>query len=211
MTGVQTCALPISLSFSDKTFLMLYDMIPERVEEYIFLPYLEKLFDECGGEDGYWTYLVHHVGNVHSRCRGILRDQYYVVRGKRSFIGTFIARFPAHSKSVKTSVSFPHYKEFVSRELEIYTGSDGEEYAIPLEYSMIHMPEGFIKTNKMTYEYHFNMSKVAENKTKYPKLISIFESDVFQPYVDYMALKAYYEKLTASIYGDESDSLDFLE
>ncbi len=35
---------------ADKTFDMLYDMIPEKVEEYIFLPYLQKLFDECDND-----------------------------------------------------------------------------------------------------------------------------------------------------------------
>ena len=43
--------------FGDQTFGMLYDMIPEKVEEYIFQPFLEKLFQECDQEDGYWTFL----------------------------------------------------------------------------------------------------------------------------------------------------------
>ena len=34
-------------SYSDKTFDMLYDMIPEKVERFIFLPYLKQLLTEC--------------------------------------------------------------------------------------------------------------------------------------------------------------------
>lgn len=47
-------------SYSDKTFDMLYDMIPEKVERFIFLPFLEKLISDCGkvdeGEE-YWEFL----------------------------------------------------------------------------------------------------------------------------------------------------------
>lgn len=43
---------------TDKTFEMLYDMIPEKVEEYIFLPYLDDLFKKCDSEKGYWTFLL---------------------------------------------------------------------------------------------------------------------------------------------------------
>ena len=48
-------------SNSDKTFSMLYDMIPDKVEEYIFLPYLQKVFDKCSGPNGYWQYLTKYV------------------------------------------------------------------------------------------------------------------------------------------------------
>ena len=34
----------------DKTFSMLHDMIPDKVEEYIFLPFIKKLVDECEKE-----------------------------------------------------------------------------------------------------------------------------------------------------------------
>ena len=47
-------------SYSDKTFGMLYDMIPEKVERYIFLPFLEEMFTECsvaGTAEEYWTFL----------------------------------------------------------------------------------------------------------------------------------------------------------
>ena len=45
---------------------------------------------------------------------------------------------------------------------------------------------------------------------KYPDLVAVFESEQFQPYVDFMAMKTYYEKLTAHINEGEDDSLDFL-
>jgi len=199
-----------TISFSDKTFHMLYDMIPEKVEEYIFLPYLKKLFDECSGEDGYWTYLAHHIKDIHSSRRVGLRNRLYMYPGSESFIGEFITRFPAHGKVVRDSIEFPYYKEFVSEEYDIYTDPDGEEHAMPTGYGEGHVPKRLTKTDKKAYEYHFNLVKLAKARDKYPDLVAVFESDQFQPYVDFMAMKTYYEKLTANIDEGEDDSLDFL-
>ena len=49
-----------SRMYGDKTFNMLYDMISDKVEEYMFLPYLTKLYEHCDNEDGYWTFLERH-------------------------------------------------------------------------------------------------------------------------------------------------------
>lgn len=48
----------------DGTFNMLYDMITEKVEEFIFLPYLTHLFDKCDKLDGYWTFLAEMYPNI---------------------------------------------------------------------------------------------------------------------------------------------------
>ena len=50
----------ITFTDSDKTFDMLYDMIPERVERHIFLPYLNKVLNHCealGEIEEYWEFL----------------------------------------------------------------------------------------------------------------------------------------------------------
>ena len=46
-----------SRNYGDKTFLMLYDMIPTKIDEYIFVPFLSKFMDECNQNEGYWTFL----------------------------------------------------------------------------------------------------------------------------------------------------------
>lgn len=43
--------------YEDQTFIMLYDMIREKVEENILLPYLDRLYRECDKNDGYRTFL----------------------------------------------------------------------------------------------------------------------------------------------------------
>ncbi len=46
-----------SRNYADKTFPMLYDMISAKLDEYMFIPLLQKLFKDCDAEDGYWTFL----------------------------------------------------------------------------------------------------------------------------------------------------------
>ena len=43
--------------FGDRTFDMLYDMIPTRIDKYVFLPMLKLLWEKCDAEKGYWTFL----------------------------------------------------------------------------------------------------------------------------------------------------------
>ena len=42
---------------SDKAFNMLYDMIPDRVEKFIFVPFLEELLKEQNVSKGYWEFV----------------------------------------------------------------------------------------------------------------------------------------------------------
>jgi hypothetical protein len=42
--------------YGDNTFYMLYDMVTEKVEEYILFPFLSKLFEKCEQCNGYWTF-----------------------------------------------------------------------------------------------------------------------------------------------------------
>lgn len=46
-------------SYTDRTFDMLYDMIPEKIERFVFLPYLENLIFDCvqKEKDEYWEFL----------------------------------------------------------------------------------------------------------------------------------------------------------
>ena len=46
-------------SYTDRTFDMLYDMIPEKIERFVFLPFLESLINYCKkeGKEEYWEFL----------------------------------------------------------------------------------------------------------------------------------------------------------
>lgn len=80
---------------TDSTFGMLYDMITEKVEKKVFIPFLEDLFAKCDRKYGYWTFLEkvyptirYHVDNigedrVHQHPSSFLYDFISRVSGKR--------------------------------------------------------------------------------------------------------------------------------
>jgi hypothetical protein len=41
----------------DTTFSMLYDIMQDKVEAFIIVPFLERLIEKCDAGDGYWTFL----------------------------------------------------------------------------------------------------------------------------------------------------------
>ena len=70
-------------SKNDKTFQMLYDMIPKKVEKYIFVPYLEKLL-----EGDYWSFLQKAYGDDIYLDGGEIPD--WSINAPISFIYDFI-------------------------------------------------------------------------------------------------------------------------
>lgn len=51
----------------DNSFDMLYDMIPQKVERFVFLPYLDEIF-EGKGMEGYWSFLEKIYGYLYYSC-----------------------------------------------------------------------------------------------------------------------------------------------
>ena len=49
---------------SDYTFGMLYDMIPQKIEEFVFLPYLKEIFDSADFSENYFRYLRKYHRNI---------------------------------------------------------------------------------------------------------------------------------------------------
>jgi len=49
-------------SVSDNTFSMLYDMIPKKVERYIFFKYLDEMFKRCNND--YWLFLADQYESI---------------------------------------------------------------------------------------------------------------------------------------------------
>lgn len=202
-------------SFSDKTFHMLYDMIPEKVEEYIFLPVLKELFNECEKEDGYWTYLSKDVGVliVSPRYRRNLfrfeGSPYDLFRGNGSFLRDFILRHVIGRQQGAKDIEYPYHKDFVVREYDVYEQPDGHTSIVP---SGMEVPPELEKAEKRhDVEYRFKFDKIARNKEAYPELVTLFEREDYPTRLDYEALKSYYEKLKAGIEDAEDDSLDFLD
>lgn len=80
------------MSRDNKCFDMLYEMIPDAVERMIFLPHLEKLYQKCCSENGYWTFVDElyptiqlGVGHLPFRIQNLATSFLYCNMRKRFF------------------------------------------------------------------------------------------------------------------------------
>jgi hypothetical protein len=96
----------------EQTFNMLYDMIPDRIEEHIFIPFLQKLFDDCDKKDGYLTFLelmYPHIGYT----KGVAND--YLTNTPKSFLFSFIlGLINLNIEDILMWDELPDYEDFIT-------------------------------------------------------------------------------------------------
>ena len=61
---------------TDKVLRMLYEMIPEKVIEYLIVPYMKRLIEKCESEDGYHTFLKTIYNNVEMGDEEMITEVY---------------------------------------------------------------------------------------------------------------------------------------
>lgn len=182
----------------DKTFHMLYDMIPEKIEEYIFLPFLQKLFDECDTQDGYWTFLQ----KIYPTIQYDKGDADSAENEPESFLFSFIA-------SVRGFNGFHYFSDFPEED-DFLTGEwvqlDDEYMQYNLEYHGETIPKddvpweyihelGFDEPEVIGCNYEFNVKDICRNPIKYKIFEEIINDDCFAYKEEYVAAREYMEQL----------------
>ena len=174
---------------NDLTFDMLYDMIPNKVERFIFMPYLEKLLNGKGIE-AYWLFLEYVFGEL--LCYD---DAGYLICSPNSFLWTKITNLI--DQDSMDLASYTNHPNFISEAVieEIH-----RELSNPLDHDII---EGISI-------YHLQISVIRRQPERFPKVRQMMEKDVFFIMQEYNRVKAYYEKLRRRI-QDEEDSDDLFD
>ena len=194
----------------DNTFGLLYDMIPEKVEEYIFLPNLKSFFEKYTGKDAYWNYLVNEIQyfDVNPFFKNVVGyNKIHNYFNYYSFIHYFILDSVIKRKIISKHIEYPKYNEFIEYEYDLYEFPNGRQEFFPIGDTISVISKRYSEaTIQKAYSYRFDFTKIAKNKEKYSDLVKIIESDDFQPYIDFFALKNYYEHLISA----DDDALSFL-
>ncbi len=197
----------------DKTFAMLHDMIPEKVEEYIFLPYLQKLFAKCDAENGYWTFLMelyseltYEVGDANA---GYLNDP-------TSFIYNFLSR----EKDFQTYVDMSHFpciEEFIFERWVVlddeYSEIDPNYHGQVIKYDRVpaDYPTDWDEPEVVGYSCAFEVATVYADPLEYLELMEKLESEEFDLKKEYRAARAYMEELLAKQTTDTEDIFDLFQ
>lgn len=185
----------------DKTFNMLYDMIPEKIEEYVFLPYLQSLFAECNAKNGYWTFLM----KIYPTIRYDKGDTDCADNESESFLFEFISN-AKRFKGVHFFTEFPEEETFVTDEWcqldDAYMNIDPEYHGetilkndIPWEYTH---ECGFEEPEVIGCNYEFEIETIFKQQAAYPEFVEILEDDCFAYKEEYEAAREYLQKLIES-------------
>ena len=203
-------------NYTDKTFDMMYDMIPDKVERFIFLPFLDKLLTRYSqkGEDEYWEFLEDQYPHLNYE-EGEIGDSYLL--SPQSFLYKAITKFKNMDYAFDIdSVEWPNqiydlptqnwvkvYSEFAEDEgfLKYPDPTDIDESVI--DDTML-LPE-----EQLPYKYNcyfgvpdntgflieIEISELRKYAYKYREIRECMESPEFPLMREYREVKNYYKKL----------------
>ena len=203
-------------SYTDRTFDMLYDMIPEKIERFVFLPYLEELITDCEkkGDDEYWEflekmypYLVYEEGNTGESFFNKAESFLYrcITREKHLEAASDIDDYgwPKQIYDLPTKIWVEAYSEFLE-----YSAYD--KYPDPDE-----IPEHILDStsivgkDELPYKYadyfgqpeqegltvEVDIYELRKNPHRYIALRSYMEQPDFPILREYNSVKTYYDML----------------
>lgn len=186
--------------YSDKTFELLYDMDPIRIEDNVFLPFLKDLFEKCD-KDGVFGYLnflriiypeiAYNHGTVSSESE----------TEAKSFLYKFIILKAGIDFTISND-DFPYEPDFVEEtyvelDEEWVSRQDSSDDTIirkddvdPEYWDEYGMPDD------VGYNLEFEVENVVKNAEKYQEFFDrLFDDDDFALKREYDAVREYYEKL----------------
>lgn len=182
----------------DMTFAMLSDMIPSRVDRYIFLPYLQKLWDECDAADGYWTFLEKMYPTIYAQ-EGEPGDYYN--NDPQYFIYEHIALISCHHHGELYALKWPSDIDYFDRTewTTIRTGEytrDGKRYVSTevVEFDSVDVDDDYIEEygepEVEGVSWEIDVHDLRKQAAAYAELCAFMESDTFPLKKEYNEMRA---------------------
>lgn len=182
----------------DKTFDMLYDMIPDRIDKYVFLPYLNELWRHCDNENGYWTFLDEMYPVIYSYS-GTPGD--YTENNPQSYLYNFLVNESLHRNNElyniqwPSSISYCNQTEWTSLMKGYYIGSDGKQYcrSETVEMDSVDVDDAYIEeygepeVEGVTWEIDVN--DIRHSKKYCSDLVAFIEDDSFLLKIEYNEMR----------------------
>lgn len=194
----------------DQTFFMLNDLIPDKVDEFIFIPYLEELFSKCDKGEGYWTFLE-ELYPVFEYDKG--ETQRITHNLPNSFLFTcLLAYLKPPSGTYYKLRDLPEYEEFIETTyywLQVGKDEDEvdivEEDRISREYFKSHgNPE------VAGHHYSVELSLVLEDTDYYSDFVRMLDDDNFVYKIQYRQARECLEQLKSKRKNTDATLLDLL-
>lgn len=204
----------------DHTFDMLYDMIPERIDRYIFLPFLQDLWKRCDKFDGYWTYLEEIYGKIYSECGNTGE---FLENEQQSFLYRFIINEQRIRRDGElynidwpSSIDYFHKDQWISIYIPYTIDTHKINQYRLIKYSEL---EIYYQHNLVSKDQHFNIEgttimidikELRQNKNLFSDLIVYMENDSFPLKQEYNEARKYTEMLNEKV-NAKHDSDDWFD
>lgn len=217
-------------SYTDRTFEMLYDMIPEKVERYIFLPYLQSLLEKCssaGPDDEYWEFLEDQYPALYYQ-EGDNSESYFneaqsftykaIIKAKNleAFQDFDDLSWPRQIYDLPTRYSVRAYEYFLDSDvyakilnIDQITEEQMEDTTYIFEDELPYQYESFFgKPDQTGSTIEIEIYQLRHNSSKYTALRKFMEQPGFPLLEEFQNVKKYYAELQASVQKeDDSDDL----
>ena len=193
--------------YGDNTFFMLYDMVTEKVEEYILLPFLASLFEKCDTIDGYWTFLE----GMYPQITYSSDDEYRFTRRvlePSSFIFSAILAISGFNKggivTSTTLAELPYYEELVIERIphlrqDTIRNRHGE---------VIDVEE--VEDEETGYICQFSVADIRKHQEDFKDLLDALNDDQFICKKQYIAIRKFFGELAARQKHEDDNLLDLL-
>lgn len=175
----------------DMTFNMLYDMVPDHVEEYIILPFLEKAIERYKNQDGYWTYLLENYSDIGYEYGEVDR---FCINEPNSFLMKYIVTNLLPNRPGTTS-GLPYYEEFVEEVLSIVEFSNGRTVIMSKEEVQTYDEKIEVLEDQCGAILSADIREILGKKDEYSDMLEALNDDNYDLKSDYNALLQYYEEL----------------
>ena len=176
----------------DQAFQMLFDMIPEKIEEYLFVPFLNKLFAECDEGDGFWTFLE----RIHPEiCYGDGENDVFLSNDPSSYIFTFIRSLCGLRCDLTNEPQLPSVGSLITREYVYEEQRNGESKLVDREDISLDYIAEYGMPDIVGWSAEFEVEEVRKNPDEYNKLLEALEGEECPFMIEYVAVRNYYGSL----------------
>jgi len=182
----------------DQTFNMLFDMIPDKIETCILIPFLQELFNECDTTNGYWTFLEKMYPYIYYEKGDV--DEW-----SHNEPESYIFDCIIHSIKCEYTITcddLPEDGDFLADEFG-YVYEDEHSCTlvnlkdIPREYPWLQEEPDVVGT-----AYELNVAEICHSRG-HEKIRKILNHDEFIFKAEYNAARAYLERMKATQAKDD--------
>ena len=195
-------------SYDDQAFAMLYDMIPKRIEEYIFFPVLSELFpDGKVSTEGYWKFLK-KLYPVITYATGAVPER--VENNPSSFIYRFIVNQKGFHNEIEKEV-LPHYEEYVKKRYFYVISELGELRLTALEAMLPNEAAKYDISNPDGILSKVPIEEVLSAPDEHKVIVELFESPDFVLHKEYESVYLFMKSIKIEDACKEKDLFDYLD